>query len=106
MLEIPSSYDNKDQVEVKIDTLFGMLEKNVKILKHQFEEFNIGFKCVYTCCLLEWNQKINKKLLNNIKINWKNWELDDNGESTLMLQNIEKFDRVQNKWLWIVAGTV
>ena len=95
LIEIPSYFENKEDINPKMEILITMLEKNIKILKHQFDKFNIGLKCVYGCDVLEWNEKMNKKQLNGIKTKWE--RLKQIEETTR--RNLEIFEELKNMWI-------
>ena len=63
--------------EKHIDDIFNMLKKNILILKHQFNQLNIGLQTncndCFKYCTFEWNEQIDIKFLNN-----KQREMDGN----------------------------
>ena len=68
--------------EQGIDSIFEILEKNIKTLKHQFEEFNIAMDYSFgnkpnqrKYHLLKWKSNIDATSLKKIKAVWKQQDL-------------------------------
>ena len=73
-----------------IDWMFTLLKRNVKILKHQFKQLNIGINIDHDPCLyqvIEWNSNVDEKFLSERE----NVFDDDQQEK-------EKYDSLLQQW--------
>ena len=83
------------------------MQQNIALLKHQFKRFFIGFHIftgVYDShfYILEWNQSINDKMLNQLRLDCQKDD-HDNTESDPQIEAISTYmSWLVNKMSWLL----
>ena len=102
-----------EETKPVVDLIFGLLRKNLKVLKHQFGQLNVGLKQVCEkekekeqgknqyaqhCDIIEWNADIDAQFLHK-----KRTELNEmNQEVTIIKINVAKFLELKEQWGYII----
>ena len=84
----------------KVDWVFQVLNNHEKLLKHQFGQLNIGLKIVHNCIcqkcyVLEWNSKIDNKVLKSLQVKCNHSRQSKNERNT----NIQRYHELKQQWL-------
>ena len=88
-----------------MDWIFDMLKENCENIKYQFKQLNIAFKSILWNLInierydvIEWNDKIDKHLLNEYQIRCKKF-CQTSQPRKQQGENVKKYEELKNQWL-------